>query len=297
MADTTITPTSPLPEPPNTRTDTKPVFLKKADAFNMALDAWVDEFNDNIPALNAIGTAATAVGPYLSQIDIVSQATDNIGIVAPEIADITAVATNIVAVNTAADNMAAIIAAPAAAQRAEAAAEKAEQIADLTPSTTPVASGTPVADEAGKIAAGWLPPVTPAAHHSSHEPGGSDAITTFSGTASGKFSGTVVEKSQALGTISGTKTIDLSAGLSISATIGGATTLAFSNVPTGGAVVVVLRLTNGGSAAVTWPAAISWADSAAPTLTEAGTDMVVLMTDNGGANWWGNAALEFGTGA
>lgn len=109
--------------------------------------------------------------------------------------------------------------------------------------------------------------------------------------------GPVSEKSQDLGTISGAVTIDLSAGLSVSATIGGATTLAFAGVPTGGSVVVVLRLTNGGSDAVTWPTTISWANSKAPTLTAAGTDMVVLVTDDGGATWMGSASLKYGTGA
>lgn len=124
-------------------------------------------------------------------------------------------------------------------------------------------------------------------HHVSHEPGGSDVITSL---------GSVAEKSQSLGTISGTVTIDLSAGLSVSATVGGAVTLAFSNAPVGGAVVVVLRLTNGGSAVVTWPASILWADSTAPALTDAGTDMIVLVTDDGGTSWLGNAAFEFGSG-
>lgn len=108
--------------------------------------------------------------------------------------------------------------------------------------------------------------------------------------------GPVAEKSQALGTISGDVTIDLSAGLSVSATVGGAVTLAFSNAPVGGAVVVVLRLTNGGSAVVTWPTTISWANSKAPTLTAAGTDMVVLVTDDGGATWMGSASLKYGAG-
>ena len=110
------------------------------------------------------------------------------------------------------------------------------------------------------------------------------------------FLGPVSEKSQALGAISGTVTIDLSAGLSVSATIGGAATLAFTGVPTGGSVVVVLRLTNGGSATVTWPTTISWANSKVPTLTAAGTDMVVLMTDDGGATWMGSASLKYGAG-
>ena len=108
--------------------------------------------------------------------------------------------------------------------------------------------------------------------------------------------GPVSEKSQDLGTISGAVTIDLSAGLSVSATIGGAATLAFTGIPTGGSVDVVLRLTNGGSDAVTWPTTISWANSKAPTLTATGTDMVVLVTDDGGATWMGSASLKYGAG-
>lgn len=125
-------------------------------------------------------------------------------------------------------------------------------------------------------------------HHVSHEPGGSDVITSL---------GSVAEKSQSLGIITGAVTIDLSAGLSVSATIGGATTLVFTGVPSGGATVVVLRIANGGSAAVTWPTTISWVNSTAPRLTATGTDIVVLVTDDGGATWWGSAGLKYGAGA
>lgn len=129
---------------------------------------------------------------------------------------------------------------------------------------------------------------TPTAHAATHGTGGDDAITSL---------GPVAEKSQDLGTISGSVTIDLSAGLSVSATIGGAVTLAFMGVPIGGAAVVVLRLTNGGSSVVTWPATIAWANSTAPRLTATGTDMIVLVTDDGGASWMGSASLKYGAGA
>lgn len=103
----------------------------------------------------------------------------------------------------------------------------------------------------------------------------------------------VSEKSQALGTISGTVTIDLSAGLSVSATVGGAVTLAFSNAPVGGAVVVVLRLTNGGAYTVTWPSTIKWPGDTAPTLTESGADLVVLTTSDGGTTWLGTTTTGY----
>ena len=85
--------------------------------------------------------------------------------------------------------------------------------------------------------------------------------------------GPVSEKSQDLGTISGAVTIDLSAGLSVIATVGGATTLAFANAPAGGTATVLLRLTNGGAYTVTWPSTIKWPGDTALTLTDSGTDL------------------------
>ena len=136
---------------------------------------------------------------------------------------------------------------------------------------------------------GLVPPAAAGQHESFLTGGGEYKHITFLGPVS--------EKSQDLGTISGAVTIDLSAGLSVSATIGGATTLAFTSVPSGGATVVVLRIANGGSAAVTWPTTISWVNSTAPRLTATGTDIVVLVTDDGGATWWGSACLKYGAGA
>ena len=90
------------------------------------------------------------------------------------------------------------------------------------------------------------------------------------------FLGPVSEKSQDLGTISGAVTIDLSAGLSVIATVGGATTLAFANVPAGGTVTVLLRLTNGGAYAVTWGMAPRWGNGIAPVLSESGADYIAF---------------------
>mgnify|MGYP001661385265 CR=1 FL=1 len=218
------------------------------------------------------------------------------------------VATNIDSVKNNSANIAAILAvwtamsaikmAPDAAQAAglsqvacEAIQARCEQILENVQAVTDVVPATPTklgvcrGDQTTISTMNGILSLMP--HHVSHEPGGADVITSL---------GSVAEKLQALGTISGDVTIDLSAGLSVSATVGGAVTLAFSNAPVGGAVVVVLRLTNGGSAVVTWPTTISWANSKAPTLTAAGTDMVVLVTDDGGATWMGSASLKYGAG-
>ena len=101
------------------------------------------------------------------------------------------------------------------------------------------------------------------------------------------------EKYQALGNVSGSKAINLTNGLSISATITGATTFSFTNAPNSGSVVVILQLTNGGSKTITWPSSIKWAGGTAPKLTASGVDIIVLTTNNGGSTWYGIANLKY----
>lgn len=215
----------------------------------------------------------------------------SINTLATHIAALLTVNLRLTEVKSVADNMAGVLAAQGYAEEAHRWAIVAETVGNV---------GIATAEKAGLVkpgagltvdALGTLEVALTAAqlpgHAARHGAGGDDAITSL---------GPVSEKAQTLGAISGSVTIDLSAGLSVSATIGGATTLVFTGVPSGGATVVVLRITNGGSAAVTWPATIAWADSMAPALTAAGKDMVVLATDDGGGSWMGNAAFEFGAG-
>ena len=211
------------------------------------------------------------------------------------------VAQNIESVNGNAANIAAIIAvwtamsaikmAPDAAQaaglsqgaceaiqvRCEHILENVQAVTDVIPAT-PTKLGVCRGDQTTISTMNGILSLMP--HHVSHEPGGSDVITSL---------GSVAEKSQSLGTISGDVTIDLSAGLSVIATVGGATTLAFANAPAGGTATVLLRLTNGGAYTVTWPSTIKWPGGNAPTLTASGVDLVILATSDGGATWWGVA--------
>lgn len=84
----------------------------------------------------------------------------------------------------------------------------------------------------------------------------------------------------ALGSISGTNTLDLAAATEFTATIAGATTIAFSNAPgADSAQVVYLRLTNAGSAAITWPANTKFAGGTAPILTSSGVDLLAVKYD------------------
>lgn len=185
-----------------------------------------------------------------------------------------------------------------AATRAETAADNAEVIAGglFVPLTREITAGTGLsgggnleADRALAVVYGNTAGTacqgndvrlsnarTPTAHHCSHQPGGSDVITSL---------GPVSEKSQSLGTISGSVTIDLSAGLSVIATVDGATTLAFANVPAGGTVTVLLRLTNGGAYAVTWGMAPRWGNGIAPVLSESGADYIAFYHAEG--EWTG----------
>jgi hypothetical protein len=85
--------------------------------------------------------------------------------------------------------------------------------------------------------------------------------------------------------------VDLSLGNVQTKTISGATTLTFSNPPaSGSAGSFTLILTNGGSAAVTWPTSVDWPAATAPTLTAAGIDVLVFTTIDGGTTWYGIAS-------
>ena len=97
----------------------------------------------------------------------------------------------------------------------------------------------------------------------------------------------------ALGSINSNTEIDLANGAFVTATITGSLTFTFSNPPaTGQGMQFVLILTNGGSAVVTWPGAVTWTGGTAPTLRSSGVDVLRFYTSNGGANWYGELAYD-----
>ena len=99
------------------------------------------------------------------------------------------------------------------------------------------------------------------------------------------------EVTNAIGNATGAKTIDLTAGNSVTATTTGATTWTFSN-PTASDELCgfSLKLINGGSATQTWPTTVDWPAATAPTLTASGTDVLVFITCDGGTTWYGFVA-------
>jgi hypothetical protein len=99
------------------------------------------------------------------------------------------------------------------------------------------------------------------------------------------------EVTNAIGSATGAKTIDLTAGNSVTATTTGATTWTFNN-PTASDELCgfSLKLVNGGSATQTWPTTVDWPAATAPTLTASGTDVLVFTTVDGGTTWYGFVA-------
>ena len=99
------------------------------------------------------------------------------------------------------------------------------------------------------------------------------------------------EITNALGSVTGATSIDLTDGNSVTATVTGAVTWTFSN-PTASDELCgfTLKLVDGGSAAQTWPASVDWPSATAPTLTASGTDVLVFITCDGGTTWYGFVA-------
>lgn len=98
----------------------------------------------------------------------------------------------------------------------------------------------------------------------------------------------------ALGNISSTQVLDLDVAMAFTATVTGIVTISFDNVPSADSFMqgVVIKLTNGGAFAVTWPAAVKWAGGTAPTLTTSGIDLIAMVSFDDGTTWQANAILD-----
>ncbi len=91
-------------------------------------------------------------------------------------------------------------------------------------------------------------------------------------------------------------TVNCEAGNVFSHTLTESTTFTFSNPPASGtAFGFTLKIIQDASAsgfAVTWPAAVDWADATAPTLTSTASavDVFVFFSHDGGTTWYGFTA-------
>lgn len=98
----------------------------------------------------------------------------------------------------------------------------------------------------------------------------------------------------ALGNITTTQALNLALSNGFTATVTGAVVISITNVPAGATFIngILLKLTNGGAFAVTWPASVKWHSATAPALTSSGTDVVALVSFDAGTTWYGNALLD-----
>lgn len=85
-----------------------------------------------------------------------------------------------------------------------------------------------------------------------------------------------------------TTNLNLTEGELFFRTVSAPITLTVSNPPPAGLLgSFVLELTNGGAAAVTWFAGVTWAGGTPPTLTAAGVDVIGFYTRDGGVTYRG----------
>ena len=84
--------------------------------------------------------------------------------------------------------------------------------------------------------------------------------------------------------------VNLENGNVFSKTISGTTTLTFTNPSSAAATSFSLILTNGGSATLNFPSAVDWSAATAPTLTQAGIDILTFTSIDGGTIWYGIVA-------
>jgi hypothetical protein len=118
---------------------------------------------------------------------------------------------------------------------------------------------------------------------------------TFGNVTAGNLTAQMVGyslKTTALGSVTGATTINVALGNFVTATTTGSTTWTFSGATASpNASGFILELTNGGSAAQTWPANTKWPSATAPSLTSSGVDVLVFITDDGGTTWRGVASM------
>ena len=101
----------------------------------------------------------------------------------------------------------------------------------------------------------------------------------------------VQENVNALGSVSGNQSIDLSLGNVVTATVAGSGTWTIINpAASGKCSTVTFILTNAGTQ-ITWATVPKWAGGAPPVLSAAGVDIVILTTVDGGTTWYGSTVL------
>ena len=111
-----------------------------------------------------------------------------------------------------------------------------------------------------------------------------DAANTLANTAVQKAA--PAQKFQSLGSVSGAVTITAASGMHVMATTTGTTTWTFPSPSSTEVHALTLELTDGGNFTQNFPSGTRWAGGTQPSLTAAGTDILVF-TKAGTNNWRG----------
>ena len=90
-----------------------------------------------------------------------------------------------------------------------------------------------------------------------------------------------------LGSISGAKSVDLSLGDLITATITGPTTITFTNVAAAGKGSCITMIVTNAGANLAFAVVPKWPAATPPTLSVAGVDILTFLTVDGGTTWYG----------
>jgi hypothetical protein len=119
----------------------------------------------------------------------------------------------------------------------------------------------------------------------------STAVSPLAPLASPTFTGRAQSpaysfSTSALGSVSGTQTLNLGLFTEFTMTITAATTFAFTNtLASNTSEVVFLKMTNAGAFTITWPASTKFAAKTAPTFTTSGVDIVGVLYDTDTATY------------
>jgi hypothetical protein len=90
-----------------------------------------------------------------------------------------------------------------------------------------------------------------------------------------------------MGNCTGNKTIDLSLGNVVTATLTGSGTWTITNPAAAGLhSTVTIYLRNGGAFTITWAVVPKWPYGVPLTFTVSGLDILVLTTEDGGTTWY-----------
>lgn len=125
---------------------------------------------------------------------------------------------------------------------------------------------------------------------------GPQGIIGFTGSLGGTgFTGSsgTLFPSQSTNNVTGSFILDLSVFRVFSITCTGTTTLSFINTPPPNQqFIAYIYVTNNGGTVGTWPAGTSWASGLAPTMTTTAgrTDIITMLTINGGVTWYATVA-------